>query len=292
MVWSGVGDMSRAKDMRGGIGRRVVMCWRWSWRRSGFGTTRGISGSTPIPIPRQTANEYSYVHRLIQTRNDGKLVELPSASSLVTPSVSRALPLSSITTPTRSPSTQTHANSNGNHTAGPSTNDLEKISTIESITLEYSYLLSSQLEAMRQHYASQSARLATLEAAEKRALEAERAKETAERRAEKASELSRSLQASLSAERAMSEGLSTRVKSLKEAGEAKERQGREKEKERREKEDEVKVLEETVRDLMFSLEAGVRIQAAGGAEGGEGGDLVVLPGEREKEEKRKKKGKK
>jgi len=54
----------------------------------------------------------------------------------------------------------------------------------------------------------------------------------------------------------------------------------------------VKVLEETVRDLMFSLEAGVRIQAAGGAEGGEGGDLVVLPGEREKEEKRKKKGKK
>jgi len=212
---------------------------------------------------------------LIQTRNDGKFVELPSASSLVTPSISRALNF-----PNRSPpaTTQTQANSN----PGPSTNDLEKISTIESITLEYSYLLSSQLEAMRQHYESQATRLAVLEAAEKRAGEAERAKEKAERRAEKATELSRNLQASLSAERAMSEGLSTRVKVLAQDVEKKED-------ERRVREDEVKSLEETVRDLMFSLEAGMKIQAAGGgAEGGEGGDLVVM----EKDEKKKKKGKK
>ena len=268
------------------------MYWPWSWRRSGSGITRETSR---IYIPhtyRDETDETSYVHRLIQTRNDGKLVELPSASSLVTPSSSRPLPLSNNNTRTthvRSSPAQTNGNGHfpSNHAAGPSSNDLEKISTIESITLEYSYLLSSQLEAMRQHYESQSSRLAKLEAAESRAIEAERAREKAERRAEKATELSRSLQASLSVERAMSEGLSTRVKGLAEGLDRKER-------ERREKEGEVKGLEETVRDLMFTLEAGMRIQAGGGAEGGEGGDLVVLPGEKEKEkeEKRKKKGKK
>ena len=137
---------------------------------------------------------------------------------------------------------------------------------------------------MRQHYESQSTRLVTLEAAEKRAVEAERARDKAARRADKASELSRSLQTSLSAERAMSEGLSTRVRTLAEDVEKKE-------KERKERADDVIRLEETVRDLMFSLEAGTRIQVFEGAEGGQGGDLVVVPGEKD-DKKKKKKGKK
>lgn len=251
----------------------------------------------------------SYVHRLIQTRTDGKLVELPSASSLVTSSISRPLPLSNNTTPQRasyasaSPSplaaasesasvptsafdghganghmpTHTHSHSDSID-AGPSTDDVEKMSTIEAITLEYSYLLSSQLEAIRQHYESQSlaqsSRLDELqaiqtrvEAAERAKAEAETARLKAERKAEKASELTRSLQASLSAERAMSEGLSVRVGKLKEQVESAE-------KARRDKEEEVKGLEETVRDLMFTLDAGMKIQEAGG-DGGAGGDLGV-----------------
>jgi BRCA1-associated protein len=143
------------------------------------------------------------------------------------------------------------------------------MSTIEAITLEYSYLLSSQLEAMRQHYESvslaQSSRLTELESihnriaqAERARLEADLAKEKAEKKAQKASELTRSLQASLSAERAMSEGLSVRVGKLKE-------QLDEVDKEKRAKENEVKGLEDTVRDLMFSLEAGLKIQEGGGS---------------------------
>ena len=115
---------------------------------------------------------------------------------------------------------------------GPSSNDIDKISTIEAITLEYSYLLSSQLEAMRQHYEATSsstvAQLSHLQGVEDRAAETESARvqadtkreeaETkasrAEKKAEKAAELSRSLQASLSAERAMTNGLSDRIKAM------------------------------------------------------------------------------
>jgi BRCA1-associated protein len=163
------------------------------------------------------------------------------------------------------------------------------MSTIEAITLEYSYLLSSQLEAMRQHYESQTlaqvSRLDEIEAVQARAEAAEQAKRDAEaarlkadKRAEKAADLTRSLQASLSAERAMAEGMSARINKLRE-------QVEQAEKVKRDREDEVKGLEETVRDLMFSLEAGLKIKEAGG-ESGQGGDLVVVPG------KAKKKGKK
>lgn len=163
------------------------------------------------------------------------------------------------------------------------------MSTIEAITLEYSYLLSSQLEAMRQHYESQTlsqtSRIDLIEAVQARAAIAEKAKQDAEaarlkaeKRAEKAAEITRSLQASLSAERAMAEGLSARISRLRE-------QVEQAEKGKRDREDEVKGLEETVRDLMFSLEAGLKIKDAGG-DAGQGGDLVVVPG------KGKKKGKK
>ncbi|KAK8853474.1 hypothetical protein IAR55_004181 [Kwoniella newhampshirensis] len=248
----------------------------------------------------------NYVHRLIQTRNDGKLVELPSASSLVTPSVPGVLPLGSQPTPERNRNSDVHTKppthssaprpGTSNADAGPSSGDIDKISTIESITLEYSYLLSSQLESMRQHYEKEqlslSARLSELEAASTstrdriRELEgAERAREKAEKKAEKAMELSRGLQNNLAAERAMTQGLSQRVKALEE-------QKVQVERGKKEKEEEVKMLEETVRDLMFTLEAGIKVQEAGG-DGGEGGDLMVVPGQTQTNGKGKsKKGKK
>jgi BRCA1-associated protein len=108
-----------------------------------------------------------------------------------------------------------------------------------------------------------------------------RGREKAERRAEKAVELSRGLQASLSSERAMTEGLSVRVKKLEGDLEG-EKMGR------LEKAEEVKGLEETVRDLMVSLDFAGRVREGGGEDEGVGGDLVIVPGG----VKGKKKGKK
>ncbi|KIR27763.1 BRCA1-associated protein [Cryptococcus deuterogattii LA55] len=242
----------------------------------------------------------NYVHRLIQTKNDGKLVELPSASSLVTPSVPRVMPLGNSQRPTSSTSAarsmdicstsehQTQAHIQGH--AGPSSNDIDKISTIESITLEYSYLLSSQLESMRQHYEKSQSTLETrLEELERRGREteeklkglekAEKEREKAERKMEKALELSKGLQSALGAERAMSQGLSDRVKVL-------ERERDEAVKGKKDKEAECETLEETVRDLMFSLEAGMKIKELGG-DSGEGGDLMVVPGKESNRGKKK-----
>jgi BRCA1-associated protein len=240
----------------------------------------------------------NYVHRLIQSRMDGKLVELPSASSLAAMAHQdpgrphRRLPLNrplDEESP-RSQSSEGHARNSSQQ--GPSEGDAEKMSTIESITLEYSYLLSSQLEAMRQHYESEAAttraRLDELEAAaartkaaedareaaEKARLDAEAAREKAERRAEKALELSRSLQTNLGSERSMSTGLQSRITKLQKDLEGV-RAARDA------KAAEVESLNETVRDLMFSLEAGLKIQEGGGA-GGEGGDLVVQGGKKKK----------
>lgn len=240
------------------------------------------------------------MHRLIQTKNDGKLVELPSASSLVTPSVPRVMPLGNSQRPTSSTSAarsmdicstsehQAQAHIQGH--AGPSSNDIDKISTIESITLEYSYLLSSQLESMRQHYEKSQSTLETrLEELERRGREteeklkglekAEKEREKVERKMEKALELSKGLQSALGAERAMSQGLSDRVKVL-------ERERDEAVKGKKDKEAECETLEETVRDLMFSLEAGMKIKELGG-DSGEGGDLMVVPGKESNRGKKK-----
>lgn len=249
----------------------------------------------------------NYVHRLIQSRADGKLVELPSASSLAA-MPSRPLPLnrpldesdpsSRSTTPVTSspprprgtPNTHQHTDSTGH--AGPSSNDVEKISTIESITLEYSYLLSSQLESMRQHYEAQMAEQASqieelraeatrareiqerVSSAERQRQEAEQARERAERKAEKALEISRALQQNLGSERAMSQGLSSKITKLTNDLENVRAQ-------RDAKSKEVDELNDTVRDLMFTLEAGMKLQV----EGEEGGDLVVKGGKGKKKKK-------
>lgn len=249
----------------------------------------------------------NYVHRLIQSRADGKLVELPSASSL-TSMPSRPLPLnrpidgsgpsSRSAIPSNSApqhawgTTDTQRSMDSTGHGGPSSNDVEKISTIESITLEYSYLLSSQLEAMRQHYEAQMAEQASqiaelkeeasrvktvaerVSLAERSRQEANEAREKAERKAERALELSRSLQQNLGSERAMSQGLSSKINKLTSDLESVRAQ-------RDARSKEVAELNDTVRDLMFTLEAGMKLQA----EGEEGGDLVVKGGKGKKKKK-------
>ena len=82
---------------------------------------------------------FSYVHRLIQNRSDGKLVELPSATSLTTSN--RALG------GIKFDRLNATALAKG---FGPTASDEKKMAQLEDITLEYSYLVSEQLEQQKQ----------------------------------------------------------------------------------------------------------------------------------------------
>ncbi|KAI0372743.1 zf-UBP-domain-containing protein [Pilatotrama ljubarskyi] len=212
-----------------------------------------------------------YVHRLIQNKADGKLVELPSAAAAV----------------------GTRSDGGG---GGPTAADALTAEKIEAIGIEYSYLLTSQLDSQRTFYEEQTADLrnqiesmrslveqlsaevelykqrARQEAErrareeEERIAELEREKVRAEKRAEKASELARSLAKELREERAVSEGLMKNLVVAKEHADAASRETaifREK----------VQELQDQVRDVMFFLEAknkiesgeGVAAEAAGGS---------------------------
>lgn len=78
---------------------------------------------------------HSYVHRLIQNRSDGKVVELPSAASLASHH--------------HNSSNLVSLDSHALFGAGPSRTDERKMSDIERITFEYSSFLSAQLEQQR-----------------------------------------------------------------------------------------------------------------------------------------------
>lgn len=192
-----------------------------------------------------------YVHRLIQNRADGKLVELPPAAM----------------------------GEGGAGAGGPTAKDALGAEKLEAIGLEYASLLTSQLESQREWYEGQTAAVSAqaeeLRVAAERArelLEEERAKQEearahadesdrqrvrAEKRADKLAEVARGLEKELKEERAVSEGLLRNLASLRQAAEdaAAERaalQGR------------MRELEDQVRDVMFYLEAKSKI------EGGEG----------------------
>ncbi|EIW58742.1 zf-UBP-domain-containing protein [Trametes versicolor FP-101664 SS1] len=214
-----------------------------------------------------------YVHRLIQNKADGKLVELPSAAAGV------------------------GARSDGGvGGGGPTAADALTAEKIEAIGIEYSYLLTSQLDSQRTFYEEQTAELrgqvesmrslveqlgAEVELhkqrahqeAERRAqdeaarvAELEREKIKAEKRAEKATELARTLAKELREERAVSEGL---MKNLAVAKENTDAASRETDNLRTQ----VQELQDQVRDVMFFLEAknkiesgeGVAAEAAGGS---------------------------
>ncbi|KAL0953520.1 hypothetical protein HGRIS_004743 [Hohenbuehelia grisea] len=233
-----------------------------------------------------------YVHRLIQNKADGKLVELPSAAASV--------------------DAATGTRDGG---LGPSAADALSAQKIEAIGIEYSYLLTSQLDSQRAFYEEQIAgmksqvdqltpmvealqRQMTEEAKrareeearrkqeeEERVAEVLRDKQRAEARAEKMFELARRLEKELKEERAVSEGLMKNLAVMKE----KVTQSEEGRDECRTK---VADLEDQLRDVMFFLEARTKIENGDGAVSEAVGGSVELPPPAPPSSSKKKKNKK
>jgi len=218
-----------------------------------------------------------YVHRLIQNKADGKLVELPSAASSMSMGAS--------------------PREGG---LGPGPADALSAEKIEAIGIEYSYLLTSQLDSQRSYYELQTSELkGQLEElkglmervtrdfenekkemkaettrirseADERTAGLERDKAKAEKKAEKSSELSKRLEKELREERAVGEGLMKNLGILKEKVERtdKEKEGLA---------EKVAELEDQVRDVMFFLDANTKIEHGGGVAAEAAGGSIELP---------------
>jgi BRCA1-associated protein len=217
-----------------------------------------------------------YVHRLIQNKADGKLVELPSASSSM------------------------GTNARDNDELGPSHADALSAEKIEAIGIEYSYLLTSQLDSQRSFYEEQITHLktqvdelhsmvqklgreveegraeATAQEQSRRREEEEklevvyREKQRVEKRADKAVELARKFEKELKEEKAVSEGLLENLGMMKERVELSERQ-------KQEHDVKISELQDQLRDVMFFLETRTKIEQGEGAEGEAAGGSVELP---------------
>jgi BRCA1-associated protein len=216
-----------------------------------------------------------YVHRLIQNKADGKLVELPSAAS-------------SMGVPPRDGG------------LGPSPADALSAEKIEAIGIEYSYLLTSQLDSQRSFYEEQSAEFKSQvnelrglverlsleferersnvkedvsrrkEEEEGRIAEVLKDKAKAKSRAEKAISLARKFEKELKEEKAVSEGLMRNIGKMKEKVE-------EAEIEKREFSEKIRDLEDQVRDVMFFLEAKTKIENGDGIGAELAGGSVQVP---------------
>ncbi|KAJ6581197.1 BRCA1-associated protein [Mycena capillaripes] len=229
-----------------------------------------------------------YVHRLIQNKADGKLVELPSASSSM-----GATPRDG--------------------GLGPGPADALSAEKIEAIGIEYSYLLTSQLDSQRAYYEEHTNELKTQvgelrgilerlsgefekeKAASKEEMAQRRQEEDArmvsltkdktkaESRAEKLTDLARRLEKELNAERAVSEGL------MKNLGKAKERL-EQAEKEKMESLAKMEELQDQLRDVMFFLEAKTKIEQGEGVEAeAAGGSIEMIDSPKSNVKKKKKK---
>ncbi|OAX38966.1 zf-UBP-domain-containing protein [Rhizopogon vinicolor AM-OR11-026] len=216
-----------------------------------------------------------YVHRLIQNKADGKLVELPSAASSM------------------------GVNSRDDGTLGPSDADSLSAEKIEAIGIEYSYLLTSQLDSQRLFYEEQTTELKTqveelrnlveklgrdleMDKAEAKEREAQRHLEEeekldevykdkikAEKKAERVAELARKFEKELKEEKAVSEGLLRNLTKMKETSAQSEKQ-------REEYEAKIAELQDQVRDIMFFLEAREKIEQGDGAIAEAAGGTVDL----------------
>ncbi|KDR80572.1 hypothetical protein GALMADRAFT_240888 [Galerina marginata CBS 339.88] len=214
-----------------------------------------------------------YVHRLIQNKADGKLVELPSAAASMNP------------TPR-------------DGGLGPSQADALTAEKIEAIGIEYSYLLTSQLDSQRAFYEEQTLELRTQlddlkslveklgdefarekarnveeethirREADARVAQAAKEKAKAEGRAERMTATSRGLEKELKEERAVSQGLMANLAVMKERAELADR-------ERDNFNGKVQALEEQLRDVMFFLEARTKIEGEGEASEAAGGSIAV-----------------
>lgn len=227
-----------------------------------------------------------YVHRLIQNKADGKLVELPSAAS----------------------SMGANPRDGG---LGPGPADALSAEKIEAIGIEYSYLLTSQLDSQRSYYEEQSQELKSQvddlrgmverlslefekertrskeeevrrkEEEEEAIAEVVKDRTRAEHKAEKMADLARRLDKELRDERAVSEGLMKNLGNMKEKVERAE-------KEKEGYHEKVKELEDQVRDLMFYLEAKTKIEQGDGVESEAAGGSIELPASNPSVTKKKK----
>ncbi|PVF99881.1 zf-UBP-domain-containing protein, partial [Serendipita vermifera] len=229
----------------------------------------------------------AYVHRLIQNRADGKLVELPSAS-ITTGSVtdnSRAL--------------------------GPGPSDAMAAEKIEAIGIEYSYLLTSQLDSQRAFYEEQletmkeqlssaftkldlqSKEMETItaqwqlkeqkwrEEVESRQEEAAKERVKLEKKVEKTMELARKFEKELREERMVNDGLLQNLSAVKKRSEAFEEEkaqfmGR------------IGELEDQMRDIMFYLETRDKVDKEGGELAGASVEVKTPPSSSSSSRKKKK----
>jgi BRCA1-associated protein len=230
----------------------------------------------------------AYVHRLIQNRADGKLVELPSASITAGSGVDsfRAL--------------------------GPGPADTMAAEKVEAIGIEYSYLLTSQLDSQRAYYEEQldtmkeqlSSAYAKMDirAKEVEAMEAQRriteetwrkeleskvteaAKERTkvEKKAEKAMELARKFEKELREEKMVNDGLLQNLAAVKKRSEAFEQ-------EKTEFMGRISELEDQMRDLMFYLETRDKVEKEGGELAGASVEMRPTPTASSSTRKKKKK---
>lgn len=226
-----------------------------------------------------------YVHRLIQNKADGKLVELPSAA------------------------TSSAAAGGGREGSGmgPGPSDALTAEKIEAIGIEYSYLLTSQLDSQRSFYedrvheleatvsdlkglvtrlsaeAEEAKKRETDEAErrrveeEARIAELERDKDKAEKKAERFVSLSRRLEKELKVEKAFGEGLMQNLQNLKERVEASEQQ-------KQDFQVRIDELQDQVKDVMFYLEAQSKIAGEGSELAG--GSIEVRPSPKKKKAKK------
>jgi len=206
-----------------------------------------------------------YVHRLIQNKADGKLVELPSASM----------------------SSSLGSSANTSRTLGPSASDNLTAEKIEAIGIEYSYLLTSQLDSQREYYEKEMAQQREdfaesqsrlVEEADARVQELggeakreQRERQRLEKKAEQSIALVRQLQKELREERAVNEGIMQNLTAVQTKLASAE-------KERGNYDGKVADLEEQLRDLMFFLEAKDKIdQGDEGFAEAAGGSVEIAP---------------
>lgn len=191
-------------------------------------------------------------------------------------------------------------NSRDDDTPGPSHADALSAEKIEAIGIEYSYLLTSQLDSQRSFYEEQITQLKTQvdqlrSIVEKLGREVEegnaeavtqeqlrrseegekleaihREKQKVEKRADKAAELARKFEKELKEEKAVSEGLLKNLGKMKERAELLERQ-------KQEHDEKISELQDQLRDVMFFLEARTKIEQGQGAEAEAAGGSVELP---------------
>lgn len=217
----------------------------------------------------------AYVHRLIQNRADGKLVELPSAAA----------------------SMGIAPRDTG---LGPSQADALTAEKIEAIGIEYSYLLTSQLDSQRAFYEEQSSDLQNQivelrrltenmnlehekearhmrdEFSRKQKKEGEKLsrilkeKQKSDIQVEKAVDMARKLEKELEEERAVSKGLMTNIAKMKDKAVHDDT-------ERDQYLQKIQDLEDQVRDIMFFLEAKTKIEQGEGPVAELAGGSIMLP---------------